>query len=86
MDSYFDYFDCHDNLIMMDTFYGFFDVYKSPVFQCKYHSSLPPFLWITLMILLTLVDPPFIQYTPLPGLPLLVANSTLDPIQYVRIT
>ena len=48
-------------------------------------SILTPLLCIPLTILLKIVDPPFLQCMSLPGLPLLVANSNLDPLQYFRL-
>ena len=57
------------------------------IISIQYRSllGLPPWLCIPLTSLLTLLDPPFLQYTPLTGLPLIVVNSTIDPLQNVRI-
>ena len=57
-----------------------------PCIQYRSISILLPLLSILLTSSLTLMDPHFLQYMYLPGLPFHVVNSVINPLRSARLT
>ena len=85
LDSCFEYLDCHDTPVAVYPFDKFLDECGSNFLHYRYLLSIPTLLWTPFTSILALVETLFIQCTPLTGLPLLVVNSNLYPLQSVRL-
>ena len=85
LDSYFEYFDCHDTTVTVDKFKKFLDARGYLFIKYRPLSSLPTFMCIPLTSLLTLVHLPFIQCMYHLGLPFIVVKNILNPLQYFRL-
>ena len=73
LESYFEYFECHDTSVIVDPFDKFTDAHGSTFFQYRSFSSLQLLMWIPLSYMLPT------------GLPFIVVNRTLDPLQPIRL-
>ena len=56
-----------------------------PFIQYNSIYSLPPLLWIPLTSFLKIFYIPFLQYMSLSDIPFVIVNSTLIPLQYIRL-
>ena len=73
------------SMLLFISFTSLLMIVDTPFLQYRYPLIMPPLLFIPLMSFFMLVYPPFLQYMSLLGLWLPVVNSTLDPLQSVRL-